>query len=494
MRQPLLESMPSGVLLVDDAGNIAYANQRLARMFGYDPPELLGQPVEKLVPERFRDAHAVDRRNFLKAPTIREMGSRRELTGLRKDNDEFTVEIGLGPLATPRGTFVIAVVNDLSRRHLAEHERGSRPPHPEREKRWLQALVERAPVGIILIEDAQGERIEANRRADVFFGHPLTPEGGVAQLVGRMCRADGAACLIDELPCTRALRGEVVNGEEMLLSRLDGRQAAVLVNAGPIRDATGRVVGAILVIDDLTPVKQLERLRQEWMSIIAHDLRQPVTVILGYAGQLVRRNREDRGDPQRALDHILASGRQMSRMVNDLLDVSRLEARRLSLEWQLVDLAALVTAVAERMAEVTSGHAIRVSITEESLPTIRADPSRIEQVLGNLLSNAAKYGFADTDIDLVVRRNRYEVVVAVTNRGDGIPPDELPSLFSRFHRPPQIKARGIAGLGLGLYITKGLIEAHGGRIWVESVPGQQTTFSFALPIGAAESGEAADDG
>ncbi|TAK32161.1 MAG: GAF domain-containing protein [Chloroflexota bacterium] len=238
--------------------------------------------------------------------------------------------------------------------------------------------------------------------------------------------------------------------------------------------------------------QELERQREEFVSVVAHDLRGPITVISGFAELLLRQSPEQHGGPreEKALANIAASAERLKRMVSDLLDASRLEARRLELKRQKVDLARLMQDVVERVAELTKGHEVEV-VCCEGLPPVDADPERVEQILSNLLSNAAKYSYPETPILVRVTpeppEHPREALVAVTNEGVGVPPEEIPRLFSRFHRAPSAGASGKPGLGLGLYITKGLVEAHGGRVWVESEPGKTTTFCFTLPVVETES-------
>lgn len=355
------------------------------------------------------------------------------------------------------------------------------------ERSWLRTVIERAPIAILLIEGPDGTRVVANPWAERLFGFPSRPDEGIAQFVGRVCRPDGTPFRHEELASARALRGKVVVNEEQLLRVSDGRTVPIRVSAAPIWDAAGHVRGAVLLFDDVSALKELERLREEWTSIIAHDLRQPVTVISGYANLLARRTEERAVSFQAATEHILASARQLDRMIADLLDVSRIEARRLKLDRQVVNLPVLVQAVVERTAEITKGHLVRVAI-KRAVPELMADPVRLEQILSNLLSNAAKYGYSDTPIRVDVEACNREVQVSVTNLGPGIRPQDIPDLFTRFHRARRVQAERKAGLGLGLYIAKGLVEAHGGRIWVESTPGRETTFSFTLPIGTPKAG------
>jgi len=164
--------------------------------------------------------------------------------------------------------------------------------------------------------------------------------------------------------------------------------------------------------------------------------------------------------------------------------MSLLEANRLKLERKWIDPASVVTDAVDRTMQTAGTKRVRVS-SPRHLPQIYVDPLRIEQVLGNLLSNAVKYG--DKEHDILVRVDRYDgaIEVSVTNHGNGIDPAELPRLFDRFARSSATRGTGVPGLGLGLYISKGVIEAHGGRLWAESVPGETTAFHITLPIAAA---------
>jgi len=230
-------------------------------------------------------------------------------------------------------------------------------------------------------------------------------------------------------------------------------------------------------------LREVEQQREEWIAVIAHDLRQPTTIVLGYAQRLDRLLR-GQSYPKEFIDsieHIQVAASNLNRMISDLLDVSRIEARRLILVKQPVDLPELTRAIVERMAGLTATHPVRLDING-SIPTIEADPARVEQMLGNLLSNAAKYASPNSPIIVQIERQGNAVGVAVTNYGEGITAEEIPRLFTRFYRTRAARQRNIGGIGLGLYLTRGLVEAHGGRISAASIPGQTTTFSFTLPI------------
>jgi signal transduction histidine kinase len=228
---------------------------------------------------------------------------------------------------------------------------------------------------------------------------------------------------------------------------------------------------------------QVEHLRDEFISLVAHDLRTPLsTVTLGVTA-LERLPADAHGTDReaRTLRAIAASARAMTRIVGDLLDASRLEARRLAVAPERLDLGPLLLRLVEwAPAEALRGHRVQLA-PPGPLPPVLADPVRVEQVLANLLSNAGKYSPAQSTILLEARAGPEEVTLSVTNDGEGIAAPDLQRVFSRHFRTRSAQHGRAPGLGLGLYIARGLVEAQGGRIWAESEPGRRTTFSFTLP-------------
>jgi PAS domain S-box-containing protein len=236
------------------------------------------------------------------------------------------------------------------------------------------------------------------------------------------------------------------------------------------------------VIEDISARKELERQKNEFLGVVSHELKTPLTTLKMLA-QLTRRRMERMG----VLDVNLGARMEraverMERLVNDLLDVSRIESGRLALDMERCDLVEVCrTAVAEQM-DVTEREIIL--LLPEDHVQVNADADRIGQVLANLLSNALKYSAHDRPVTLSLRRERREVVVSVHDEGAGIPEDLLPHLFERFYRVPgvQVQSGSGVGLGLGLYISKEIVEQHGGRIWAKGSIGAGSTFSFSLPL------------
>jgi PAS domain S-box-containing protein len=273
-----------------------------------------------------------------------------------------------------------------------------------------------------------------------------------------------------------------VRTSEWLLRHRSGIYISVEVSAAILPD--GRWQGFVRDISERkraeAALRELERLREEWVSLVAHDLRQPASSILLSAQTLARTRAA--GTPEKdhkAVERIRSAATRLNRMIDDLLDASRIEAKRLSVSQQVFDLGGLAATVAESMRETVGPHAMVVTASPGQYAWI--DPDRIQQVLINLIGNAAKYGDRETDILVVAETHEDVVEVSVTNYGPGIPAEEIPRLFSRFKRTVGASASATPGTGLGLYIAKGLIEAHGGQIWVDSTPGALTTFHFAVP-------------
>jgi PAS domain S-box-containing protein len=375
---------------------------------------------------------------------------------------------------------ILGTVQDITERKRAEEERDRLLQQVQVERARLEAILTSSGNAIIFV-DAATQQVQANPAAVRLFGHPFGPEQGQEQYLPQLLRPDGQPITRDELPTRRTLQEQANLQEELLVVQPDGQRVPVLESSAVVRTGDGQLIGAVALIQDISALKEVERLREEWTSVIAHDLRQPVTVIVGYTSRLLRKDSPLPSEARPRIEHILTAAENLNKLIADLLDVSRIEARRLVLQLQPTDLPALVAAVAERTAMATSDQLSHVTVVGE-IPPVLADPARIEQVLGNLLSNAAKYGEPGCEIAIDVRQLDDEAMVTVTNRGPGIPADEVAHVFTRYYRTRQVQAGRAEGLGLGLYISKGIVEAHHGQISVESIPGQTTSFSFTLPL------------
>ncbi len=321
----------------------------------------------------------------------------------------------------------------------------------------------------------------------IFGINPMEPPSPLVYLGARLLTAESLARLRDAMERLR-LEGEPYD-LELEFTRLDGAVRWCATRGEPVRDAQGQIIGINGTVDDITHIKELERLREEWTSLVAHDLRQPLSVLTMASDFLPTLRKGTSQEERTTLQSIQSATQTIERMVDDLLDMSLLEAHRLKLDRKWTDLHVMVRETAKQMSYLANA---RIDVHESGQPvSCLVDPMRIGQVLGNLISNAVKYGDPKTPVDLSVDRTDAEVKIAVTNRGPGIASDEMPRLFERFMRSNTARGSGVTGLGLGLYIARGIVEAHGGRIWADSAPGKATTFYITLPAAVVKAQEAA---
>jgi len=297
----------------------------------------------------------------------------------------------------------------------------------------------------------------------------------------RLETPDGEPLPMRESPVRRALRGETVLSRVLVLRERGGRAVWVSVSAAPICASSGEFLGAVLALADVTAMHELQEDRENLLHMVSHDLRAPLTVIHGQAQILERelRGAVETERQRRGVGTIIVAARRMNAMIQDLVDSARLTSGQLRLDRAPIELKAFIVGAMERLAGVLETDRVRVE-GPEGLPRVLADPDRLERILTNLISNALKYSDPGTEVTVSLAPRDGEVVTSVTDRGKGIPPNEVPMLFQRFCRMRRAPERG-EGLGLGLYITRQLVEAHGGKIWVDSQVGKGSTFSFTLP-------------
>lgn len=333
----------------------------------------------------------------------------------------------------------------------------------------LESIVAQMPVGVVVV-DADG-RLVLQNQASCALAKSRNP-----------CAHDvrspsGEPLPVELQPVHRTLRtGERIASEELLLVTESGERVPVIASAAPIRAGDG-IVGAVTAFRDIRELKELERMREEWASIIAHDMRQPVNAISLNLDLLRRVAPSEKA--QGPVGRIRSSIQRLNRMVEDLLDISRIESRRLALNVQPLRLDSILEEAIGGLPDLGTECELRL---DDDASIVRADRLRVAQIVENLLTNAAKYGDPSLPVRLHAGREGARVVVSVENRGPGIPSEELQTLFERFTRSRSAEASSVRGLGLGLYICRGLVEAHGGTIWVESEPGGVTAFRFTLPL------------
>ena len=354
----------------------------------------------------------------------------------------------------------------------------------------LEALIETSPVGVAIL-DAKTGRPSFNREAwrivEQLFGPDLDPEGTPEEAIAALtCRfADGTEVAAGDIPFATMLgTASTRRAEEVELSVPDGRAVRALVNVTPINGQDGKTVSVVVTLQDLAPFDELERQRAAFLGLVSHELRAPLMAIKGSASTaLGSAPAPSRAELMQFFRIVEGQADHMHRLVGNLLDAGRIDAGTLSVDPEPTPVDALVDAARGTFAAGGARHPLRIDLPDD-LPPVLADRERIAQVIGNLLSNAARHSPETEPISIGAARDGAHVAVWVSDRGRGVAPDALGRLFTKHVALNPEEPGGATGPGgLGLAICKGLVEAHGGRIRADSDGlGRGARFTFKLPV------------
>ena len=355
----------------------------------------------------------------------------------------------------------------------------------QRARSDLETLVNTAPVGVVVIDATTGGLVSVNQEAKRLVDI-LSPGQPPAELLAALSvhRADGRDISLPDYPLTDVLRGgATIRGEEITLTMPGDRSLTTLINATPIQKESGEVERYVITVQDMTPLREMERLRAEFLAMVSHELRSPLTSVKGSITTLLNPSSPLNAAEILQFHRIIDSQTdQMRELIADLLDVARIDTGTLSVAPEPMALATLVGEARDAFQSGGGQHTLLIDLDPE-LPLVMADRLRMVQVLNNLLFNAARHSQESSPISVSVERGEIQVTVSVADEGSGVPADRMPSLFRKFSGiTAEDRERDFARLGLGLAICKGIVEAHGGRIWAESDgPGTGARFSFTIP-------------
>jgi len=451
----ILERISDAYVELDPAWRFVYVNRRAEPLLRRTRDELIGRDAREIFPEviqaPFRDAYL--RAAAEDIPV--------ELEAFYPPYDAW-YEVRAFP--TPEGLSVF--FHDVTARKRAEAERKELRARAQDAEARYRSLFD----GIrdaILVTDAEARYIDVNPAATELLGYSrqelLTMR--VPEVVANDPHATTQA--FEQFKASGVWRGE------LNLRRRDGSVVPTEGVAMPVPLPTGTIFAS--VTRDISERRAHERMRQEFLAEVGHELRTPLTTLLAYAQLLQRRAAYN----PKAVDTIVMQAQHLARLVADILELSRIDAGKLRLRPTSLELVALAQSVAEEMQGLTTQHRIRV---EPERPEIQGwgDEDRLRQVLQNLVGNAVRYA-PDGEIVVRVEADEPGVRVAVRDEGPGIAADVMPHLFDRFYRGMGATVSSTRGFGLGLFVARELIEAHGGRVWAEPTNGAGSTFVFTLP-------------
>jgi two-component system phosphate regulon sensor histidine kinase PhoR len=340
------------------------------------------------------------------------------------------------------------------------------------EERNLSGAILGSMVEGVAVVDATDRLVFSNRGFTEILGLDAAPRIG-SSLVEAVRQPE----LIEAV--RRVRRGEPAVSAEIVTGTLRQRFFAATANA--VRG--GDKMGAVLVLHDITDLRKLERVRRDFVANVSHEFRTPLTAIQGFAETLLAGAMDDPQNRVRFLEIILEHARRLARLTEDLLMLSKMDADRLDLEIHRLNVTQFVESCIETTKHTAEEKDIRVSVDlQGDVPDVAADRRRLSEVLQNLLDNAIQYTPAGGQIMVGASAQNGEVTFTVSDTGIGIPRVDQPRIFERFYRVDVARSREVGGTGLGLSIAKHLVDAHGGRIWVESEVGQGSQFHFTVPV------------
>jgi len=463
----LVENLDEGIWVIDKDGLTTFVNDRIAEMLGYTVAEMIGKQLFLFMDERgveFAKQNLERRREGIK--------ERHDFEFLKKDGSRLYASLATSPIMDAGGNYIgaLAGVQDISDlKRVEEAQRQSEANY--------RTLVESSP-DVILSVDTKLRVADCNQGASNLLGYSRE------ELKGKGFRE----LLAKELPNKISFYYDQLTRNGLIETEFElrgsgGRSIPVWAKIVANYDSNGGLSQALVYIRDIAERKKLEQLKDEFIGLVSHELRSPLTVIMGSVNTaLTEWPRLSREEIRQLLQDAAWETESLSHLLGNLLELSRAQADRLVLSREPVSLRSVFRNTVDKIRQQYSTHRIAVDLPR-GLPLVYADALRLERILHNLLENAIKYSPDRGDIQVFAREEPDHLVIGVKDQGIGISIFDQAKLFGPFQRLEDQRLSGVKGAGLGLLVCRRLVEAHGGRIWVESEPGRGSIFCFTLPLG-----------
>ncbi|MGZ3644550.1 MAG: PAS domain-containing sensor histidine kinase, partial [Ktedonobacteraceae bacterium] len=509
LQAELIDLSHDAILIRDAVSRVIFWNKGAEELYGWSSQEALGRITHSLLKTRFPvsladvDAHLEQDRYW-----------EGELTHSRRDGSLAVIESRQVLIRERLGhaTTILEINRDITERRRLEHAEQAIHSQTVARLAFLQQILDALPSSVYLVYGADARLLLANRAATSVWGAQWQTDQPLLEFLAthgiNIFDTQGHPLDLTDFATLRAVQeGETVLHQQEIIRRPNGSSLPVLVNAialdasqewQSLRQPTGPLAQhtphadteplALVIHQDVSALKEAEYLKDEFIGVAAHELRNPMAVLKGFSEMLVYQTARGKGAhlapwQTEALEEIDMATARLDKLTEDLLDVTRLQAGRLILSRNTTDFVALTRRVMTQRQMTTRQHTFTLETEYPSL-AMEVDRERIEQVLTNLLSNAIKYSPQGGPIELTIREEDepHTVLVSIRDWGIGIPAGQQAHIFGRFVRAENARTSEITGTGLGLFLSRELVERHGGRLWFESTEGEGSTFFLTLPL------------